>query len=166
MHITEEKRAEQCMHFMARKAKPGGWYSQPAGGAGVRVVYALYAGSRRWGLPLVYILCRRSGIWKKGALERPHPTDVGWGFYGLAPVKPRQSSYGYSDMVLQLLIRRIKATGLYQRKRPSIPVHPYTCRIILLIRARGLSEEKLFVVRIPGRLISYILCKSMFVNQN
>ena len=23
------------------------------------------------------------------ALERPHPTDVGWGFYGLAPVKPR-----------------------------------------------------------------------------
>lgn len=22
-------------------------------------------------------------------LERPHPTDVGWGFYGLAPVKPR-----------------------------------------------------------------------------
>ena len=21
--------------------------------------------------------------------ERPHPTDVGWGFYGLAPVKPR-----------------------------------------------------------------------------
>ena len=25
--------------------------------------------------------------WEK--LERPHPTDVGWGFYGLAPVKPR-----------------------------------------------------------------------------
>lgn len=23
------------------------------------------------------------------SLERPHPTDVGWGFYGLAPVKPR-----------------------------------------------------------------------------
>ena len=26
---------------------------------------------------------------KKNTLERPHPTDVGWGFYGLAPVKPR-----------------------------------------------------------------------------
>lgn len=25
----------------------------------------------------------------KNYLERPHPTDVGWGFYGLAPVKPR-----------------------------------------------------------------------------
>lgn len=23
------------------------------------------------------------------SFERPHPTDVGWGFYGLAPVKPR-----------------------------------------------------------------------------
>ena len=22
-------------------------------------------------------------------LELPHPTDVGWGFYGLTPVKPR-----------------------------------------------------------------------------
>lgn len=22
-------------------------------------------------------------------LEQPHPTDVGWGFHGLAPVKPR-----------------------------------------------------------------------------
>ena len=26
---------------------------------------------------------------EKSILERPHPTDVGWGFYGLAPVKPR-----------------------------------------------------------------------------
>ena len=37
------------MHFMQRKAKPGGWYSQPAGGAGVRVVCTLFAGSRRRG---------------------------------------------------------------------------------------------------------------------
>lgn len=91
-----------------------------------------------------------------GKFELPHPTDVGWGFHGLAPVKPRQSSYGYSNMTLQLLILRIKATGLYQRKSPDIPVRPYTCRIILLIRTRGLSEEKLFMVRIPGRLTSYI----------
>lgn len=26
---------------------------------------------------------------ESGKLELPHPTDVGWGFYGLTPVKPR-----------------------------------------------------------------------------
>lgn len=37
------------MHFMPRKAEPGAWYSQAAGGAGVRVVCTLFAGSRRRG---------------------------------------------------------------------------------------------------------------------
>lgn len=26
---------------------------------------------------------------KLPAFEQPHPTDVGWGFHGLTPVKPR-----------------------------------------------------------------------------
>lgn len=56
MHFMKEKCSAYGMHFMARKAKPGGWYSQPAGGAGVRVVYAFYAGSRRRGLAWVCIL--------------------------------------------------------------------------------------------------------------
>lgn len=29
------------------------------------------------------------GAIKPLRFEQPHPTDVGWGFHGLAPVKPR-----------------------------------------------------------------------------
>ena len=39
-----------------------------------------------------YVLIRHVDDIDKDTLnkfERPHPTDVGWGFYGLAPVKPR-----------------------------------------------------------------------------
>ena len=39
-------------------------------------------------LDLIYNTCKAiENLLSK--LERPHPTDVGWGFYGLAPVKPR-----------------------------------------------------------------------------
>lgn len=58
------------MHFMPRKAKPAGWLYQPAGGAGVRVVCILFAGSRRRevsgaGLGMHFITARRG--MKKGA---------------------------------------------------------------------------------------------------
>ena len=39
-------------------------------------------------LDLIYGTCK-SVEKLLSELERPHPTDVGWGFYGLAPVKPR-----------------------------------------------------------------------------
>ena len=33
--------------------------------------------------------CGSTSVLLKDLFERPHPTDVGWGFYWLAPVKPR-----------------------------------------------------------------------------
>ena len=106
--------------------------------------------------------------------ELPHPTCVGWGFYGLMPVKPRLVQLRVYLTKLETIHPKISGNSSLSVWCPGEPVRPYTCHVTRLACARGFlwqeiffeasirdfhqctsCKGKLFVVRTPGKLISY-----------
>ena len=88
-----------------------------------------------------YPVCNWDGKPIRDRFELPHPTCVGWGFYGLMPVKPRLVQLRVYLTKLETIHPKISRNSSLSVWCPGEPVRPYTCHVTRLACARGFLLE-------------------------